>query len=118
MPASLSFSASRSLAPAASRDRGRLWRWSDVAERLGALEPEDREATHFLAAANAVFEFRYGVQLLNDDTVVKELFQLVSEAWGGIWIGGGWLGTSLAGARMAGSMRCSQDPTGLGFSMH
>jgi hypothetical protein len=68
-----------------TRDRGRLWRWSDVAEWLGALEPEDREAAHFLAAANAVFEFRYGVQLLNDDTAVKELFQLVNEASAGIW---------------------------------
>ena len=33
-------------------------------------------------------------------------------------IEGAWLGASLAGARTAGSMRCSQDPTDLGFSMH
>ena len=68
-----------------ARDRGRLWRWADVADWLDALEPEDREAAHFIAAANAVFEFRYGIQRLNDDTAVKELFQLVNQAAAGIW---------------------------------
>jgi hypothetical protein len=36
-----------------SRDRGRLWRWSDVAEWLGALDPKERETAHFVTAANA-----------------------------------------------------------------
>ena len=68
-----------------SRDRGRLWRWSDVAEWLDALDPEEREAARFVTAANAVFEFRYGVHRLNDDTAVKELLQLVNEAAADIW---------------------------------
>ena len=68
-----------------SRDRGRLWRWSDVAEWLDALDPEEREAAHFVTAANAAFEFRHGVQGLNDDTAVKELVQLVNEAVARTW---------------------------------
>ncbi len=68
-----------------ARDRGRLWRWSDVAEWLDMLEPEERESAHFVAAANAAFELRYGVQRLNDDTAAKELLQLVGETASTIW---------------------------------
>jgi hypothetical protein len=68
-----------------TRDRGRLWRWSDVAEWLGVLDPEQREAAHFVSAANAVFEFRYGVRLLNDDTAIKELLQLADAAAADTW---------------------------------
>ena len=68
-----------------ARDRGRLWRWSDVAEWLDMLEPEERESAHFVAAANAALELRYGVQRLNDDTAAKELLQLVGETASTIW---------------------------------
>ncbi len=59
------------------RDRGRLWRWSDVAIWLEALEPEGREAAQFVAATNAALELRYRIGQMNDDTAGKELLAIV-----------------------------------------
>ncbi|HEY1652245.1 MAG TPA: hypothetical protein VGG09_10220 [Acidimicrobiales bacterium] len=59
-------------------DRGRLWRWSDVAHSMKELEPEDKEAAHFVAAANAAFDLRYRTRQMNDDAAAKELLGLVT----------------------------------------
>jgi hypothetical protein len=59
------------------RERGRLWRWSDVANWFEKLEPEEREAAHFIAAVNAALELRHSEDQMSDDTAVKELLSLV-----------------------------------------
>jgi hypothetical protein len=60
------------------RDRGRLWRWSDVSEWLGELDAEDRESAQFIAATNAALELRYHSAEMKDDNAVKELLAMVS----------------------------------------
>jgi hypothetical protein len=59
------------------RERGRLWRWSDVADWLEKLEPEERESAHFIAAVNAALELRHSENQMGDDIAVKELLSLV-----------------------------------------
>lgn len=61
-----------------ARDRGRLWRWSDVAEWLGQLDPEQREAAHFVAALNAALELRRQAPTLSDHAAAKQLLSLAS----------------------------------------
>jgi hypothetical protein len=59
------------------RERGRLWRWSDVADWLDKVEPEEREAAHFVAAVNGVLELRHSQHQMADEVAVKELLSLV-----------------------------------------
>lgn len=59
------------------RERGRLWRWSDVAQWIGNLEPEEREAAHFIAAVNAALELRHSESQMADEITAKELLSLV-----------------------------------------
>ncbi len=60
-----------------SRERSRLWRWSDVAEWLGGNEPEEREAARFMAAVNAALELRHRLSQMADEITAKELRSLV-----------------------------------------
>jgi hypothetical protein len=48
-----------------------------VADWLEKLEPEEREAAHFIAAVNAALELRHSEDQMSDDTAVKELLSLV-----------------------------------------
>jgi hypothetical protein len=48
-----------------------------VADWLEKLEPEEREAAHFIAAVNAALELRHNENQMSDDTAVKELLSLV-----------------------------------------
>jgi len=59
-----------------SRERSRLWRWSDVAEWLGDIEPEEREAARFTAAVNAALELRHRLAQMADEIAAKELLSL------------------------------------------
>lgn len=61
-----------------SRARGRLWRWSDVADWLGQLDPEQRESAHFVAALNAALELRRQAPAMADHVAVKHVLSLVS----------------------------------------
>jgi hypothetical protein len=54
-------------------ERGRLWRWSAVAEWLEGLEPDEIEAAHFTAAINAALELRRHLPVMRDDLAVKEI---------------------------------------------
>ena len=60
-----------------SRERSRLWRWTDVTEWLGGIEPEEREAARFTAAVNAALELRRRLPEMADELVAKELMSLV-----------------------------------------
>lgn len=60
-----------------SRERSRLWRWSDVAEWLGQMEPEQREAARFTAAINAALELRHRLGSMTDEIAAKEVRALV-----------------------------------------
>jgi hypothetical protein len=60
-----------------SRERSRLWRWSDLAEWLGGIEPEEREAARFTAAVNAALELRHRLAKMADEITAKELVSLV-----------------------------------------
>jgi hypothetical protein len=60
-----------------SRERSRLWRWSDVAEWLGGVEPEETEAARFTAAVNAALELRHQLAEMADEITAKELMSLV-----------------------------------------
>jgi len=60
-----------------SQERGRLWRWSDVAAWLERTEPEEREAARFVAAANAALELRSRLAGMSDEIVAKEVRSLV-----------------------------------------
>ncbi len=60
-----------------SRERSRLWRWSDVTEWLDDIEPEEREAARFTAAVNAALELRHRVPEMADELAAKELMSLV-----------------------------------------
>jgi hypothetical protein len=68
------------IAPGATPGAGQTW-----LSGLAHWTQRSGKAAHFVTAANAVFEFRYGVQLVNDDTAVNELIQLVNELAYGIW---------------------------------
>lgn len=61
-----------------SRERGRLWRWSDVADWLGQLDPEQRESAHFVAALNAALELRRQAPAMADHVAVKHVLSLAS----------------------------------------
>lgn len=61
-----------------ARDRGRLWRWSDVTEWLGQLDPEQRETAHFVAALNAALELRRQAPAMSDHIAVKHVLSLAS----------------------------------------
>jgi len=54
-------------------ERGRLWRWSAVAEWLEQLEPDEIEAAHFTAAVNAALELRRQLPAMKDELVAKEV---------------------------------------------
>jgi hypothetical protein len=58
-------------------ERGRLWRWSDVALWLGQLEPEEIEAARFTSAINAALELRIQLRSMNDDLAVKQIRSLI-----------------------------------------
>ena len=58
-------------------ERGRLWRWSDVAAWLGQLEPEEIEAARFVSAINAALELRKQLSAMQDDLAVKQLRMLI-----------------------------------------
>ncbi|HUC36932.1 MAG TPA: hypothetical protein VMR97_07400 [Acidimicrobiales bacterium] len=58
-------------------ERGRLWRWSDVAMWLDQLEPDELEAAHFIAAVNATLELRRHLPVLNDYLAAKEIQALI-----------------------------------------
>ena len=59
-----------------SRERSRLWRWSDVAEWLGQIEPEEEESARFMAAVNAALELRHRLDQMTDEIAAKELRSL------------------------------------------
>jgi hypothetical protein len=59
------------------RERGRLWRWSDVVDWLEKLEPEQREAAHFISAVNAALELRHSEGHLSDEIALTELLSMV-----------------------------------------
>ena len=59
------------------RDRGRLWRWSDVVMWLDRFEPEEKEAAQFVAAANASLELRSRLARMTDEIAAKEVRSLV-----------------------------------------
>jgi hypothetical protein len=58
-------------------ERGRLWRWSDVALWHGQLEPEEIEAARFTSAINAALELRMQLRSMNDDLAVKQIRSLI-----------------------------------------
>jgi hypothetical protein len=58
-------------------ERGRLWRWSDVAAWLEQLEPDEIEAAHFTAAINAALELRRHLPVMTDELAAKEIQALV-----------------------------------------
>ncbi len=60
-----------------SQERGRLWRWSDVAAWLERTEPEEREAARFVAATNAALELRSRLAGMSDEIRAKEVRALV-----------------------------------------
>jgi hypothetical protein len=60
-----------------SQERGRLWRWSDVATWLDHLEPEEREVAQFIAAANSALELRHRLPRMADEIAAKEVRALV-----------------------------------------
>jgi len=59
-----------------SRERSRLWRWSDVAEWLGQIEPEEEESARFMAAVNAALELRHRLDQMTDEIAAKGLRSL------------------------------------------
>ena len=59
------------------RERGRLWRWSDVADWHENLDAEEREAAHFISAVNAALELRHSESQFGNGIAVKELLSLV-----------------------------------------
>ena len=59
-------------------DRGRLWRWSDVASWLGQLEPEETESARFTAAINAALELRQQLRSMQDDLAVKQIYSVIN----------------------------------------
>ena len=61
-----------------SRERGRLWRWSDVADWLGQLDPEQRESAHFVAALNAALGLRRQAPAMADHVAVEHVLSLAS----------------------------------------
>jgi hypothetical protein len=58
-------------------ERGRLWRWSAVAEWLEQLEPDEIEAAHFTAAINAALELRSHLPAMSDELAAKEIQSFV-----------------------------------------
>jgi hypothetical protein len=58
-------------------ERGRLWRWSDVALWLGQLEPEEIESARFTAAINAALELRKQLRSMQNDLAVKQIYSLI-----------------------------------------
>jgi hypothetical protein len=58
-------------------ERGRLWRWSDVALWLDQLEPEEIEAARFTSAINATLELRKQLKSMHDDLAVKGILSLI-----------------------------------------
>lgn len=60
-----------------AQDRGRLWRWSDVAAWVSDSSPEEMEDIEFTAALNAALDLRRRLPLLADGLVVKEIRNLV-----------------------------------------
>jgi hypothetical protein len=58
-------------------ERGRLWRWSDVARWFERLAPDEIDAAHFVAAVNATLELRRHLPVLNDSIATKELQALL-----------------------------------------
>jgi hypothetical protein len=62
-------------------NRGRLWRWSEVAVWLGQLEPEEVEAARFVSAINAALELRQQLRAMQDDLAVKQLRTLIEASF-------------------------------------
>jgi hypothetical protein len=59
-----------------NRERGRLWRWSDVADWFGDLDSKQREAAHFTAAINAALELRRHKP--SDNVTAEQVLKLAS----------------------------------------